>query len=192
MDQIPALRFSPNGFFYQMVSAAGISICGYPLVFNPFVSDKLGPRDYIELKGILGNDRHFFPRDVVELAKQGRISESIYHGTICMMLVNTAFEAVKEFRKASNELKEHPEFEVFRHVRNACSHLNHFNFVDREPARPASWRSLTLDHTLKGANNPMYGKGCFGNVLGTADVFLLLSDMEKILIDRGFHPKRFT
>jgi len=108
------------------------------------------------------------------------------------MLVNTAYEAIREFRDTSKELREHPVFELFRHVRNASSHLNQFNFKDYEPSRAASWRSLTLDDTLKGKDNPLYGKGCFGNVLGTADVFLLLSDIEEILIARGIQPKKFA
>ena len=93
-----------------------------------------------------------------------------------MMLANTAYESVKDRNDHS------PQFEFFRHVRNASSHLNHFNFAPHEPRRPAAWRGFVIDHTLKGTANPLNRQGCFGNILGAGDIFPLLWDIEQILI----------
>lgn len=95
--------------------------------------------------------------------------------SLCCMLVNTAYESVK----AEND--HSPEFEVFRHVRNASSHGNAFFFDEGEPPRPASWRGLAIDHLSKGALNPLQGSDCFGGLFAPADAILLLWDIEQKL-----------
>jgi hypothetical protein len=172
----PDLLFRKDLYFYQMVSASSISFSAYPYIFNENNPGNLKPGDYIALPSKIVTDRHFMPHDLRREAALGHINVNDYLGSVCMMLANTAYESVK------NRNDHSPEFEFFRHVRNACSHLNHFNFTDREPSRPASWRGFVIDHILKGRANPLFGRGCFGYILGAGDIFPLLWDIEQILI----------
>lgn len=94
------------------------------------------------------------------------------------MLADAAYEAVKDFDDRS------PLFEFSRHVRNAGSHGNRFNFRPKEPTSPAAWRGVKLDHTLKGTANPLYGSPCFGCYLGLVDIFELLWDVEQVVLPR--------
>src|SRR5436309_2282113 len=106
-----------------MVSAASVSFSGFPFLFETTTPVHLKPKDYIVLKGIVASDRHFMPHEVRQAALAGHISKDDYIGTVCLMLVNTAYESVKDQNDHS------PEFEFFRHIRNACSHLNRFWFT---------------------------------------------------------------
>ena len=179
MTPEPDLIFRKELPFFQMVSAASVSFCAYPFLFEASNPVELKPKDYIALKGVVAGDRHFLPAEIRREAIVGNISKDDFLGTVCMMLVNTAYESVKE----ENDKSE--VFEFFRHVRNASSHLNRFRFSDREPARPAAWRGVTIDHTRKGNANPLQNDFCFGKLLGTADVFALLWDVEQIIVRRG-------
>jgi hypothetical protein len=159
-----------------MVSAATAAFSAYPFIFKPDNIANLKPKDYILLKGIVADDRHFMPYEVLKEATMGHISPNDYLGTICMMLVNTAYESVRLRNDHS------AEFEFLRHVRNASSHLNRFCFSKGEPRRAASWHGITLDHLRRGEDNPLHNTHCFGKLLGCADVFLLLWDIEQIII----------
>jgi hypothetical protein len=89
------------------------------------------------------------------------------------MLANTAYEAVKDRNDRS------PEFEFFRHVRNASSHRNQFCFRSDEPSRSAAWRTVAIDHSRQGSDNPLQGAQCFGAYLDVADLLDLLWDIEQ-------------
>jgi hypothetical protein len=93
--------------------------------------------------------------------------------SLCCMLANTAYDSVEIKNDHS------PEFEFFRHVRNAASHGNTFSLFKHEPSRPASWRGLVIDHTMKGQTNPLNGTLCFGGLLAPSDAIFLLWDIEK-------------
>jgi hypothetical protein len=147
----PDLIFRKDLYFYQMVSAAAVSFTGSVFVLELQRPAVYGPKDYIALPGIVTGDRHFRPHDVRSEAIAGNVSRNDFLGTVCMMLVNTAYESVKDRNDGS------PTFEFFRHVRNASSHLNQANA------------------------NPLQGDFCFGKMLGTADVFALLWDVEQII-----------
>lgn len=54
-----------------------------------------------------------------------------------------------------------------------------------EPKRPVHWRGITIDHSKKWHTNPLQGDYCFGKMLGTADVFPLLWDIEQELLSHG-------
>ena len=69
-----------------------------------------------------------------------------------------------------------------RHVRNAGSRGKRFNFRPKEPARPAAWLGVKLDHTLKGTANPLYSCPCFGYYLGFIDILELLWDVEQVVL----------
>jgi hypothetical protein len=94
---------------------------------------------------------------------------------ITCMLANLAYERVKEWNDDSLE------FEFFRHVRNASAHANKFWFRGNEPKRPAFWRGIDIDSESKGRENPFQLCQCFGNILGSGDLPVLLWDIEQIL-----------
>jgi len=127
----------------------------------------------IRLTSNVAKDLHVRPREVRDLLHAGHISKDDFLGTLCMMLVNTAYEAVKSKNDHS------PEFEFFRHVRNASSHLNKFTFWPDEPRREARWRGIDIPSTLKGDANPFCGRFCFGEVLAMSDAVYLLWDINQ-------------
>lgn len=88
------------------------------------------------------------------------------------MLLNAAYSIAEPHNDRT------PEFEFFRHVRNAVSHGNTFNFYKTEPARPTSWMNFVIDDALKGPANPLYGTKCVGTTISPADVLALLHDIE--------------
>lgn len=90
-------------------------------------------------------------------------------------MIDTAYESVKEYNDHS------PEFEFFRHIRNASSHLNKFFFFETEPRRLAPWRGLEIPLNPKGTQNPLHGKYCFGEMLGMSEAIHLLHDIDNSL-----------
>jgi hypothetical protein len=94
---------------------------------------------------------------------------------LCCMLANTAYAILEPHNHYS------PEFELLRHVRNAASHGNRFNFFPREPKRPAAWAGFRIDHTRLGPANPLQGVECFGASLSPADLLALLCDVERTI-----------
>jgi hypothetical protein len=179
----PDLIFRKDLCFYQIAAAAAASCTAFAVMFDPKNLANLKRKDCITLKGIATGDRHFFPYEIHTEAVAENISQSDFLGTICMMLANTAYESVKHRNDYS------PEFEFFRHIRHAASHLNHFRFAPNEPRNPTSWRGIMIDHTKKGASNPLHGTGCFGRFLGVADIFVLLWDIEQKLIAQDASSK---
>jgi hypothetical protein len=175
---LPNLEFRHDGYFYRMVSAALVSLSGHMhiCIFNKDNIANLKPGDWLVLTGFVSGDRHFLPHDIRAEALSGGISVNDYLGSVCMMLVNIAYESVKDRNDGS------PGFEFFRHVRNASSHFNRFKFFPDEPRREASWRGVSIDHQLKGKSNPLNDDYCFGKMLGVADVFQLLWDIEQIIL----------
>ncbi len=172
MEIADHVEFQQGLPFYNMVMSFMVSLAASPSIFNDENPMSLSKDQYISVNGILLEDRHFFPYDVYELAQQGKISNNMYFKSCCAMLANTAFESVKDKNDKS------PEFEFFRHIRNASSHQNTFNFFANEPARPAAWRGTVIDQSLKGTSNPLYGTECFGTFMGMAEIIDLLKDIE--------------
>ncbi|GAB1268125.1 hypothetical protein NBRC116493_13780 [Aurantivibrio infirmus] len=158
--------------FYEMVSAFMVAVSSCPAIFD--TSNRMGfsEGEYIVLPGILSEGKHIFPYEVFTQAQQGNISQGRFVKSCCMMLTNTAYESVKELNDKS------PEFEFFRHLRNASSHQNKFSFSTREPMRESSWRGAIIEHSTKGADNPLNGQECFGAFIGMAELLDLLKDIE--------------
>lgn len=116
-------------------------------------------------------------------ARGGSIDSGRAERALLCMLANSAYEEMTDHQHRT--LRGNPTYEVFRHVRNAASHGNQWRFVVRksvqEPARAAAWRGFVIDHTAKGAANPLHGTPCFGTALFAADLLYLLGDIEKLL-----------
>jgi len=138
----------------------------------------LDPSQYISISGVQVEDKHIYPYHAYEQAQSGHTTQEFFIGQNCLMLASLAYESVKELNDHS------PEFEFLRHVRNASAHMNKFKFSRDEPRRPASWKSVTLDHTKQGNSNPMQNQECFGRVLGPADIVELLADIEKNILSQ--------
>ena len=163
--------------FYEMVMSFTISLSTFSVILNKDKLINLKEKDYFSLEGIWVESKHFFPYDVIKNIQSGKFTFPFYINSCCCMLANTAYEAVKDMNDKS------PEFEYFRHIRNASSHQNMFNFVAYEPNRPAHWKKSTIDHNLKGNQNPLYGTACFGTFVGVADIIDLLKEIEKNLFN---------
>jgi hypothetical protein len=75
----------------------------------------------------------------------------------------------------ANLQKHSPEFEFFRHIRNAMAHGNRFHFTKDEPRRDAYFNEFRLDRSLDGTENVLPG------FIGPADVLDLLSYIKETL-----------
>lgn len=167
--------------FYDMVSSFMVALAACPAIFNKDNPMNLMEGHYIAVKGILVEGRHFRPYETYQTAQEGKISKEKFLKSCCCMLANTSYESVKDKRDLS------PEFEFFRHIRNASSHQNNFHFLAHEPSSPACWRGVIIDHSLKGESNPLHGTECFGTFMEIADLMDLLKDIEKKIINTQLH-----
>ena len=167
------VQFDKGQPFYEMVGTFMVALSSFHAIFNADNPMKLEKSQYISMNGVRVPDKHLLPFEVFEQAQAGHITMPTILGNCCMMLANTAYESVKDRNDQS------PEFEFFRHVRNASSHRNRFYFTEKEPSRPAAWRGAVLDHMQRGSANPLQGAVCFGPILGPADLIDLLADIEK-------------
>lgn len=66
-------------------------------------------------------------------------------------------------------LNHSPEFEFFRHIRNAISHGNRFTFSQHEPSRPASFKGKVIDHSLQGTECVLFTFIGIGDILDLLD-----------------------
>lgn len=176
--ELPSLQFHQSGFFYPYVGSFLVAIASLPAIIDP--SNPLGwkPEDRIELFGVQTASREIHPYEIHREVVEKKLPHEFYSTNLCIMLTNTAYEAVKACDDKS------PVFEFFRHIRNASSHRNQFNFSANEPTRPAAWRGLNFDVSLKGPANPYYGSLCFGNHLGFMDILELLWDVEQLILPK--------
>lgn len=172
LEEYDHIQFRQGLPFFDMVMSFMTSLSTFSFVLNNEKLIELKEKDYVSIEGKWVEPRHFFPHDVVSNIQNGKYSLNIYVNSCCCMLANSAYESVKERNDKS------PEFEFFRHIRNASSHQNKFMFYPHEPALPAYWKGAMIDHKLKGTDNPLYGKECFGSFFGVPDIIDLLKEIE--------------
>lgn len=168
------LVFSQGKPFYDMVMAYTTTLVGLTAATNPG-APQFRPGVVVTLEGKAHPEIRVELFAVQQLLRAGKVSFVQLANAFVTMLMNTAYETVKDGNDRS------PEFECFRHVRNASSHRNRFFFSDKEPARPAAWRGIVLDDKVKGRANPLFDQVCFGNVIASADAIALLWDVEQRL-----------
>lgn len=166
------VQFDKGRPFYGMVANFMVAMSAAPAIFSPGNPMNFSRGRCVAISGVQVEGKHLYPIEVYEQAQAGHTSLPIFIGYTCMMVANLAYECVRLKNDHS------PEFEFFRHVRNASSHGNRFTFTETEPRRPAAWRGAVLDHARKGSANPLHGQLCFGPVLGPADLVQLLADVE--------------
>ncbi len=172
----PTIAFDRSGPFFTMVSAFLASTVGLGPVFDPSNPLGLGHEKLAVYNGKISPAFAIDMGQVVHLTIAGGLAADAAVDSLTCMLVNSAYELVSRHNDHS------PEFEVFRHLRNAASHGNRFSFGSHEPKRPASWRGFSIDHSAKGKRNPLSGSRCFGFHWAPADAILLLSDIEGKLV----------
>ncbi len=178
LNTAKSIQFDQGMPFFDMVGTFLAAVSAVPAIFNDGNPMNFGKSQFISINGIQCNGKHILPFEIYEQAQLGYISKESYTRNCCIMLANTAYESVRKSKTNS------AEFEFFRHVRNASSHNNRFNFDDEEPRRIAKWRRIILDNKQKGKKNPHYGTECFGFLLGPADLIDLLKDIENQLSQR--------
>ena len=172
---------NPSGPFYRFVLTYLVASAGLTPVY-----DSIHYADF--LKGVAGRfsgtacaTAEVDLSDCVTLARGNTLPQRDAEISMCCMLANTAFESLTD----ANKKKPEPVIQFFRHVRNAASHGNMWNFLDtnkrKEPRLPAAWRGIRLDHTMPGKQNPLQGKPCFYGTIGPADLLYLLQDVELLL-----------
>ena len=172
-------EFSRELYFYDLVSSFSISLCGCPVIFDEHIDIYNDARQILSFPGAFSENKHLAPYQLRQQAISGNIDKSKHIASCCMMLANTAYESVKQFNDGS------AVFEFFRHIRNASSHLNTFQFNLKEPAHPTKWRGAVIDHQHKGASNLLHNKACFGYFIGVADLLDLLMDIEQKIITQN-------
>ncbi|MCI2283079.1 hypothetical protein L3081_06295 [Colwellia sp. MSW7] len=175
-SNLECIEFRKDLYFFNLVSCFSVSLCGSPIIFDNRVEMFLPPDHSLSFPGRFVSNKVMAPHSLRVRAERGEINRSEHMVSCCIMLANTAYESVKEFNDGSET------FEFFRHIRNASSHLNTFQFIHKEPVKPARWRYAVIADNLKGERNPLYGQRCFGNFLGVADILELLIDVEQIII----------
>jgi hypothetical protein len=173
---IECIEFRKDLYFFNLVSCFSVSLCGSPVIFDKRIEMFLPPNRSLSFSGRFVPNKFMAPHSLRARAERGDINSSDHIASCCIMLANTAYESVKHFNDGSEI------FEFFRHIRNASSHLNTFQFIHKEPVKPARWRKAVIEDDLKGENNPLYGQRCFGNYLGVSDILELSIDVEQIIV----------
>ena len=169
-------EFRKDLYFYNLVSCFSVSLCGCPVIFDQEIEMFLPPNRSLSFTGRFTSNKDMAPHALRAMAARGSINKADHIVSCCVMLANSAYESVRQFNDGSET------FEFLRHIRNASSHSNVFQFIHKEPVHPARWRGAVLDHQRKGENNPLYGHACFGHFLGVADILELLMDVEQIIV----------
>ena len=175
-SSIECIEFRKDLYFYNLVSCFSVSLCGSPVIFDKRIEMFLPSDCSLSFSGRFSPSKLMAPHSLRTMANRGELSSSEHIVSCCIMLANTAYESVKHFNDGSEI------FEFFRHIRNASSHLNTFQFIHKEPVNSARWRNAVIELNLKGENNPLYGQQCFGNYLGVSDILELLIDVEQIIV----------
>ena len=165
--------FNKGDVFFPMVMTFVTAAAGLAGALNP--SNPLGftEKDGFFLEGKAHPEIVFPLQDVVDVLRANNIDIPVLTNSLCAMLINTSYETVKGQNDRS------PEFEFFRHLRNAASHCNAFHFAAREPIRRSSWRGLVIPDNPKGTENPLFRQQCFGHFVAAADALVLLWDIQR-------------
>jgi hypothetical protein len=172
VTQPTQLVFTQGRPFFEMVMSFLAATVGMGPVFDTTNPLGLSPQMQAGYRGIIKTDVVIDMNQVHTQCISGALSPDIAVKSLCCMLLNSTYEIAKPFNDFS------PEFEIFRHLRNAASHKNHFDFHANEPSRPAYWAGLNIDHNLKGNTNPLAGTECVGTLVSAGDIIALLYEIE--------------
>jgi hypothetical protein len=172
MNNPMRMVFTQGRPFYDMVMSFIAATVGLGPLFNPENPLALSAEQQAWYLGKLRPDIGIDLGQVRRECISGTLSPTTAVKALCCMLLTGTFACAEDYNDHS------PEFEFFRHLRNAASHGNRFNFHPREPRRMASWSGCAIDHALKGIANPLANTECVGTFLSAAGVLSLLHDIE--------------
>jgi hypothetical protein len=171
-----SFEFRQDGIFHPYVGSLLTAITSLFVIADPERPIKFDPQDRIHISGVLTSSRSISAHEVQQHVLNQDLPHDYYCTNLCIMLTNTAYAVAEPYNDKG------PVFEFFRHLRNASSHGNRFNFHPKEPSRLAAWRNASIDHTKRGKDNPLYGTVCFGQYFGFADILDLLWDVEQLIL----------
>lgn len=108
------VQFKQGLPFYDMVASFMVALASCPAIFN--ADNPMGLREdhYTVIEGLLVPGRHFRPLEIFNQVQGQHFTMGQYLTTCCCMVVNSAYEAVK------NKNDQSEDFEFFRHIRNAA------------------------------------------------------------------------
>lgn len=177
------LNFKHDGIFYPLVLSCITIVAGLSAILRKDRPTEFEITDKVAITSMFYPDAIIHPHQISKIASQGYLSLGYVRHSLCMMLANLAYESAKA--KKLIPKKPSPEWELLRHVRNASSHNNQFNFrtwkkdpSKDEPKNHAYWEDLIIDYTKKGKNNPLHGTDCFGKFMEMGELLALLSYIE--------------
>ena len=173
------LALEPTGPFYNFVLTYLVASAGLTPVYDATGNPNFMDRVAGVFPGTVRGDLRANLAECVRWARDGTLPQQRAEQALCCMLANSAYESLTKADR--DRLKGDPVFEVFRHVRHAASHGNHWHFLVNEPTRYGEWHHIKIDHTLKGDDNPLQGETCFYGTLQPADLLYLLGDVEALL-----------
>ncbi len=166
------LVFTQGRPFFEMVMSFLAATVGMGPVFDPTNPLALSPEKIAWYQGRLKPDTVIDMNQIHQQCTSGALTANAAVTALCCMLINSTYEIAKPHNDNS------PEFEFFRHIRNAASHRNRFNFLPHEPSRPAAWSGFVIDHTRHGLANPLANTECAGLLLSPGDILALLHEIE--------------
>ncbi len=175
MSSPPTIIFTQDSPFYEMVTAFLAATAGIVTVFEKEDPLAPGPDKHAWYRGKVRPDLAIDMEQVHALCLSGDLTADSVVKSLCCMLLCTAYTVADVHNDQS------PEFEVFRHLRNAAAHGNYFYFKKDEPRRRAAWGRFVIDDKLKGSFNPHSGVECVGDTISPADVLALLQSIERRL-----------
>lgn len=174
MDDPTEIHLEESGIFRDFVIAYKASICGL-LLYHPkaglISSDPIGfaSTAYPAVK--------FYPSEMQKQIRSGAIDLAKITDSLTYILINGCYESLcGQYSELEwLEIREKfPEVDFFRHVRNAASHKGSWSFRGNEPVRDARWRGKEISASMQ-------GRKLFDKSFEIGDVFVLLSDIERIL-----------
>lgn len=175
MNSTPTkLEFQKNGHFYIMVTTYTTAIGGL-LLYHPFYRAKLDEHNIQKNSKLISIGSREYPslevkpHENIELIDKGLITLGGVTDSLVYMLINIAYESVKDLLD-----KHNPIYEFFRHLRHGASHGGKWSFRDNEPLRLAEWRGRKVTSNLQ-------GKKLWDLNLGPGDIIVLLWDIEQNL-----------
>lgn len=175
MSSQPTIGFTQDSPFYEMVTAFLAATAGIATVFEKTDPLASGPDQLDWYRGKVRPDLAIDMGQIHALSVSGDLTADSLMKSLCCMLLCTAYTVTDVHNDQS------PEFEVFRHLRNAAAHGNYFYFKKDEPRRRAAWGRFVIDDKLKGSFNPLSGVECIGDTISPADVLALLQNIERRL-----------
>jgi hypothetical protein len=175
MSNPTTINFTQDSPFFEMVMAFLAATAGLGPIFEK--DDQLVPGldKTTWYRGKVRPDLAIDMGQVHALSTSGDLTADAVVKSLCCMLLCTAYTVADVHNDQS------PEFEVFRHLRNAAAHGNYFYFKKDEPRRKAAWGRFVIDDKLKGSFNPLSGVECIGDTISPADALALLKSIERRL-----------